>query len=35
MPVQAVIYLCADDGSLFEGHVIEHEGKKWLVPEWL
>ena len=35
MAVRKVVFMKADGGSLFLGDVIEHEGKLWLVPEWL
>jgi hypothetical protein len=33
--VRKIAFLKADGGSLFIGDAIEHEGKLWLVPEWL
>jgi hypothetical protein len=35
MAVRKVAFLKEDGGALFTGDVIEHEGKLWLVPEWL
>jgi hypothetical protein len=35
MAVRKIGFLKADSGQLFIGDVIEHEGKLWLVPEWL
>lgn len=32
---KALVGLDADDGNLYEAHVIEHEAKFWLVSGWL
>ena len=35
MAVRKALYVRKDDDKAFIGDVIEHEGKSWLVPEWL
>ena len=35
MAVRKVMFMNSDGGALFIGDAIEHEGKLWLVPEWL
>lgn len=30
-----VFFSDVDDGSIYKMDTIEHEGKMWLVPEWL
>jgi hypothetical protein len=33
--VRKIVYVREDDDHALIGHVIEYEGKLWLVPEWL
>jgi hypothetical protein len=33
--LSALVFLDNDEGEIFKMDVIEHEGKHWLVPEWL
>lgn len=35
MAVRKLIFQTLEGGGLFIGDVIEHQGKLWLVPEWL
>jgi hypothetical protein len=35
MAIRKVKYVREDDDALLVGDIIEHEGKLWLVPEWL
>jgi hypothetical protein len=35
MAVRKMLFLMEQGGKLIEGDVIQHEGKLWLVPEWL
>lgn len=34
MGVRTILFYKEGTGTPFIGHVIEHEGKSWLVPEW-
>jgi hypothetical protein len=35
MALRKLIFQTLEGGGLFIGDVIEHQGKLWLVPEWL